>query len=110
MGWISTYKKKVPNIFVFRSAKAFYARSIDDETVSALDLLLPEVGELCGGSLREHRPHVLEERWESLVLHRTGFFGCHEWMILLCTMTAKYGLICDVAIEINVTVGSGAGP
>ena len=50
-------------LFLFcRSAKAFYARSLDDETVSALDLLLPEVGELCGGSLREHRPHVLEER------------------------------------------------
>ena len=47
---------------VFRSAKPFYARSIDNETVSAVDLLLPEVGELCGGSLREHRPQVLEEK------------------------------------------------
>ena len=52
-------------VVVHRSAKAFYARSIDGEKVSALDLLLPDVGELCGGSLREHRPEVLEQRLDT---------------------------------------------
>jgi asparaginyl-tRNA synthetase len=60
-----------------KSAKAFYARSIDEETVSALDLLLPEVGELCGGSLREHRPEVLEKRIQTDGLN----FEALEWYI-----------------------------
>ncbi len=39
------------------SCKPFYARvkDGDPDTVSALDLLLPDVGEVAGGSLREHR-------------------------------------------------------
>ncbi|GFN82076.1 asparagine--tRNA ligase [Plakobranchus ocellatus] len=42
--------------------KPFYAlRNDDDQTVAACDLLVPGVGELCGSSLREHRPDVLRE-------------------------------------------------
>lgn len=47
--------------------KAFYMR-LDDEptegvaTVAATDLLVPRIGELIGGSQREERLHVLDER------------------------------------------------
>ena len=41
--------------------KAFYMRRNDDgKTVAAMDVLLPEVGEIIGGSQREERLEVLE--------------------------------------------------
>lgn len=45
-----------------KSIKAFYMRRNDDgETVGAVDLLVPAVGELIGGSAREERLDVLED-------------------------------------------------
>ncbi len=34
----------------------------DGRTVAAMDILVPKVGELVGGSQREERPDKLEER------------------------------------------------
>jgi asparaginyl-tRNA synthetase len=46
-----------------RGIKAFYMRLNDDgKTVRAMDVLLPRVGEIIGGSQREERLDVLEER------------------------------------------------
>jgi len=46
-----------------REIKAFYMRLNDDgRTVAAMDLLVPRVGELVGGSQREERYDVLERR------------------------------------------------
>jgi asparaginyl-tRNA synthetase len=46
-----------------REIKAFYMRLNDDgRTVAAMDLLVPRVGELIGGSQREERGDVLERR------------------------------------------------
>ncbi|NXF45287.1 SYNM protein, partial [Oceanites oceanicus] len=45
--------------------KPFYMRDNEDEpqhTVAAVDLLVPGIGELCGGSLREERLPFLESR------------------------------------------------
>ncbi|KAL7572918.1 hypothetical protein ACA910_004562 [Epithemia clementina (nom. ined.)] len=55
-------------VFVYdypKSIKAFYMRDNDDdggETVNAMDLLVPGVGELVGGSQREERLDVLERK------------------------------------------------
>ena len=47
--------------------KAFYMRLNDDnKTVAAMDLLLPRVGELVGGSEREERLDKLEKRMHTL--------------------------------------------
>lgn len=46
-----------------RQIKAFYMRRNDDgETVAAMDLLVPGIGELIGGSQREERMDRLEEQ------------------------------------------------
>ncbi|KAK9838840.1 hypothetical protein WJX74_004282 [Apatococcus lobatus] len=46
-----------------KEIKAFYMRANDDgKTVAAMDVLVPKVGELIGGSQREERLEVLEER------------------------------------------------
>ncbi len=46
-----------------KEIKAFYMRlNSDDRTVAAMDLLVPRVGELIGGSQREERFDVLQRR------------------------------------------------
>ena len=46
-----------------KSIKAFYMRlNEDDTTVAAMDVLVPRIGELMGGSQREERLSVLEQR------------------------------------------------
>ena len=43
--------------------KAFYMRLNDDKnTVAAMDVLVPKIGEIIGGSQREERLEVLERR------------------------------------------------
>ena len=47
--------------------KAFYMRLSDDgKTVRAMDILAPKIGEIVGGSQREERLDVLEQRIEAL--------------------------------------------
>ncbi|MCZ6641496.1 MAG: asparagine--tRNA ligase, partial [Gammaproteobacteria bacterium] len=46
-----------------KEIKAFYMRlNDDDKTVAAMDVLVPGVGEIIGGSQREERLDVLDER------------------------------------------------
>ncbi len=50
-----------------KEIKAFYMRANEDsKTVAAADLLVPGVGELCGGSQREERLDVLDARMREL--------------------------------------------
>ena len=50
-----------------KDIKAFYMRLNDDgKTVAACDLLVPEVGELVGGSQREERYDVLKKRMDEM--------------------------------------------
>ncbi|MQM05813.1 hypothetical protein Taro_038628 [Colocasia esculenta] len=55
--------------------KAFYMRENDDgKTVAAMDLLVPRVGELIGGSQREERLEYLENRLDELGLNKESYW------------------------------------
>ncbi|MBN3297944.1 SYNM protein, partial [Amia calva] len=61
--------------------KPFYARDNGDQpqhTVAAVDLLVPGVGELCGGSLREERSEMLRSR-----LDKAGMKDAYQWYLEL---------------------------
>jgi asparaginyl-tRNA synthetase len=53
--------------------KAFYMKNNSDgKTVSCFDLLLPEVGELIGGSMRESSYKVLKEKAQKMGLDNSN--------------------------------------
>jgi len=61
-----------------KEIKAFYMRQNDDgRTVAAMDLLVPKIGEIIGGSQREERLDVLERRLSEL-----GFSHEDYWWYL----------------------------
>jgi len=61
-----------------KDIKPFYMRLNDDEkTVSAMDMLVPGVGEIIGGSQREERLSVLDAR-----MHETGLSKERYWWYL----------------------------
>jgi asparaginyl-tRNA synthetase len=63
--WLAEEHVKRPVIVTDYPAgiKAFYMyRNDDGRTVRAMDVLVPKVGEIIGGSQREHREPVLRER------------------------------------------------
>jgi len=86
-----------------KDCKAFYMRLNEDgKTVAAMDILCPGIGELVGGSQREERLEVLDERlaalglpkedywwYRDLRLHgsvpHAGFGVGFERLVMLCT-------------------------
>ncbi|OON96861.1 MAG: hypothetical protein ATN32_06050 [Candidatus Epulonipiscium fishelsonii] len=58
-----------------KEIKSFYMRLNDDnKTVSAMDLLVPGIGELIGGSQREERFDILEQRMEEAGLNKDDYW------------------------------------
>jgi asparaginyl-tRNA synthetase len=69
-----------------RTIKPFYMRLNDDErTVRAMDVLVPKVGEIIGGSQREERLDVLEMRMKEQGLNPADYW----WYVEL----RKYGTV-----------------
>ena len=76
-----------------KEIKAFYMRLNDDnKTVAAMDLLVPGVGEIIGGSQREERMEVLQSRMKEMGLKEEDY----SWYMNLRkyggTKHAGYGL------------------
>ena len=58
-----------------KTIKPFYMRVNDDrETVAAMDVLVPNIGEIIGGSQREERLEVLEARMEEVGMDKTPYW------------------------------------
>lgn len=69
------YKKPIFLIDYPKDIKAFYMRLNDDvKTVAAMDLLVPGVGEIIGGSQREERLDVLKSRMAELELSEEDYW------------------------------------
>lgn len=69
-----------------KDIKAFYMRMNEDgKTVRAMDVLVPRVGEIIGGSQREERLDYLKERLHALNMHEEDYW----WYLEL----RKYGSI-----------------
>ncbi len=69
-----------------KQIKAFYMRSNDDnKTVAAMDVLVPKIGEIIGGSQREERLDFLERKLKEVGLSPTDYW----WYLEL----RKYGSI-----------------
>ncbi|HOR12638.1 MAG TPA: asparagine--tRNA ligase, partial [Clostridia bacterium] len=68
------YKRPVFVVNYPTQIKAFYMRvNDDDKTVAAMDLLVPGVGEIIGGSQREERLDVLESRINALKMDMSAY-------------------------------------
>ncbi|KAK4858289.1 hypothetical protein QYF36_013912 [Acer negundo] len=58
-----------------KEIKAFYMRQNDDgKTVAAMDMLVPRIGELIGGSQREERLEYLENRLDEMKLNKDSYW------------------------------------
>lgn len=69
------FKKPVFVINYPKDIKAFYMKmNNDNKTVAAMDLLVPEVGEIIGGSQREDRVDVLLKRMKESGLNKQNYW------------------------------------
>lgn len=70
------YFKKPVIIFNFpKETKPFYMRLNDDlKTVAAMDVLVPGIGEIIGGSQREERLDILESRMQEMNLSQEKYW------------------------------------
>ncbi|CAM0877762.1 unnamed protein product [Alopecurus aequalis] len=74
------FKKPVIVYNYPKEIKAFYMRLNDDQkTVAAMDVLVPKVGELIGGSQREERLDILKQR----IIDGGLDLGQYEWYLEL---------------------------
>lgn len=82
-----------------KEIKAFYMRLNDDgKTVAAMDLLVPGVGEIIGGSQREERLDKLQERISEMGLNLDDYWWYLELRKYGGTKHAGFGLGFERAI------------
>ncbi len=87
------YKKPIFLVDYPKEIKAFYMRQNDDgKTVAAMDLLVPGVGEIIGGSQREERLDVLKARMAELDLKEEDYWWYLNLRKYGGTKHAGYGL------------------
>lgn len=87
------YKKPVFVIDYPKDIKAFYMKLNDDnKTVAAMDLLVPGVGEIIGGSQREDNLDVLLARMEEMGLNEEDYWWYLDLRKYGGTRHAGFGL------------------
>jgi asparaginyl-tRNA synthetase len=88
-----TFKKPVIVYDYPKEIKAFYMRLNDDnKTVRAMDVLVPRIGELIGGSEREERHDVLVDKIKALGLDEKTYWWYLDLRKFGSTPHAGFGL------------------
>lgn len=87
------YKKPIFVIDYPKEIKSFYMRQNDDgKTVAAMDMLVPGIGEIIGGSQREERIDLLLERMKELNLSEQDYWWYVDLRRYGSNKHAGYGL------------------
>ena len=93
------YKKPLFVTDYPKEIKSFYMRiNEDNKTVAAMDLLVPGIGEIIGGSQREERQGILEARMEECGLNKEDYWWYLELRKYGGTKHAGFGLGFERAI------------
>jgi asparaginyl-tRNA synthetase len=76
-----------------KSIKPFYMRvNDDDETVAAMDVLVPSIGEIIGGSQREERLEVIEARMAEMGMAKEPYWWYLESRLYGTVPHSGFGL------------------
>ncbi|HTU01001.1 MAG TPA: asparagine--tRNA ligase [Candidatus Sulfotelmatobacter sp.] len=87
------FKQPIVLVDYPKQIKAFYMRANDDgKTVAAMDVLVPKIGEIIGGSQREERLEVLERRIEEMGLRTEEYQWYRELRRFGTVPHAGFGL------------------
>ncbi|MEM7455799.1 MAG: asparagine--tRNA ligase [Planctomycetota bacterium] len=101
------FKKPVILFDYPRSIKPFYMYCNDDEkTVRAMDVLVPGVGEIIGGSQREHRLDVLESRMKEQDLPCDEYWWYTDLRKYGTVPHSGFGLGLERAVQFVTSMGN----
>ena len=101
------FKKPVILFDYPRTIKPFYMYCNDDEkTVRAMDVLVPGVGEIIGGSQREHRLDVLEGRMKEQDLDIEEYWWYTDLRKYGTVPHAGFGLGLERAVQFVTSMGN----
>jgi asparaginyl-tRNA synthetase len=90
-----------------KEIKAFYMRMNPDErTVAAMDVLVPGTGELIGGSQREERREVLENRLAALGLRKEDYWWYLDLRRYGTVPHAGFGLGFERLVQFTTGLGN----
>jgi asparaginyl-tRNA synthetase len=107
--WLTEQHFKKPVILYDypREIKAFYMRLNDDgKTVRAMDVLVPRVGEIIGGSQREERLDVLEARMKEQHLDPQGYWWYLDLRRFGTVPHAGFGLGLERTVQFVTGMGN----
>ncbi len=90
-----------------KQIKAFYMRQNDDgKTVAAMDVLVPKIGEIIGGSQREERLEVLDRRIEEVGLPKDDYWWYRDLRRYGTVPHAGFGLGLERLIQFCTGMGN----
>lgn len=90
-----------------RDIKAFYMRQNDDgKTVAAMDVLVPKIGEIIGGSQREERLEVLQTRIREMKLPEENYWWYLDTRRFGTAPHAGFGLGLERTIQFATGMGN----
>jgi len=101
------FKQPVILVDYPKQIKAFYMRLNDDgKTVAAMDVLVPKIGEIIGGSQREERIEVLDRRLEELGLRKEDYWWYRDLRRYGSVPHAGFGLGFERLIQFCTGMGN----